>query len=46
LIFLQIVVGPPVGTWMGSRHADELDGGDEADGAEAGDAESPSETGA
>ena len=41
LIFLQIVVVAPVGTWMGSRHADELAGGDEAGGAE-----SPAEAGA
>jgi BASS family bile acid:Na+ symporter len=41
LIFLQIIVGAPVGTWMGRNQDDALGSGEEAGGAE-----SPAEAGA
>jgi BASS family bile acid:Na+ symporter len=51
LIFLQIVVGAPVGTWMGRNQGDELESGEDtrgtdSGGTEAGDANSPAEAGA
>jgi BASS family bile acid:Na+ symporter len=41
LIFLQIIVAAPVGTWMGSKFGPEVEEGDESGGAEA-----PAEAGA
>ena len=41
LIFLQIVVGAPVGTWMGRDQGDELESGEDSGGEE-----SPAEAGA
>ena len=42
LVFLQIIVGAPVGTWMGSKFGPEVEDG----GKEAGGAEAPAEAGA
>ena len=41
LIFLQIVIGAPVGTWMGRDQGDELESGEDSGGEE-----SPAEAGA
>jgi BASS family bile acid:Na+ symporter len=50
LIFMQIVAAAPIGTWMGSKFAGDVEGSDEAGGqdsggAGAGGAELPSEAG-
>jgi BASS family bile acid:Na+ symporter len=46
LVFLQIIVSAPIGTWMGSRFGPEVEEGDDAGGEESGGAAAPVEAGA
>ena len=46
LVFLQIVVGAPVGTWMGNKFGPAIEGGDDAGGEESGGAAAPADAGA
>ncbi len=46
LVFLQIIVSAPIGTWMGNKFGPELEDGDAAGGDESGGAAAPAEAGA
>jgi BASS family bile acid:Na+ symporter len=45
LIFLQIVVSAPIGSWMGSKFAGDVEGGGDASGDDSGGAEADSAAG-